>query len=90
MPVEALTTTEIGMKMVAHALETGRQPPERTLVELSSYPSLEELTQRGYSLVKKDLPKETLCPTGLRDNAMRNGRTGVSDHLPLPAHIAGM
>ena len=51
--VVALTTTELGMKMAAHAIATGNQPPERTLVQLESYPSLQQLADRARSQVTK-------------------------------------
>jgi hypothetical protein len=35
------------MQMVVDALKKGTQPPERTLMELKSYPSLEQLASRG-------------------------------------------
>lgn len=41
------TTTQLGMQMVIDALKKGIQPPERTLMELKSYPSLEQLASRG-------------------------------------------
>jgi hypothetical protein len=39
-------------EMVIDALKTGIQPPERTLIELTSYPSLEELSQKGLRLLR--------------------------------------
>jgi hypothetical protein len=50
--VVALTTTELGMRLAARAIETGQQAPERTLVELKSYPPLEELADRARPIVK--------------------------------------
>jgi len=38
------TTTPTAIAMVMKALESGIQPPERTLIELKSYPSLEKLS----------------------------------------------
>jgi hypothetical protein len=56
--VVALTTTELGMRLAARTIETGQQAPERTLVELKSYPPLEELADRARPIVKdnKDFP----------------------------------
>ncbi len=41
------TTTGLAIRMAVKALESGVQPPERTLIELSSYPSLDRLTVIG-------------------------------------------
>lgn len=42
--VISLTTTQVAMQMFAKAIEHGAPPPLRTLIELSSYPSLEKLS----------------------------------------------
>ena len=44
------TTTQLGMQMVVDALKKGVQPPERTLMELKSYPSLDQLATKGKQL----------------------------------------
>lgn len=41
------TTTQLGMQMIIDALKKGIQPPERTLMDLKSYPSLDQLAFRG-------------------------------------------
>lgn len=44
--VVALTTTQVALQILVRALKGGAQPPERTLIELKSFPSLEELGSR--------------------------------------------
>jgi ABC-type sugar transport system substrate-binding protein len=44
--VVSLTTTQVGVQMLIQALNTGAQPPLRTLIDLSSHPSLEKLSPR--------------------------------------------
>jgi len=39
-------STGLAIKMLAQAIQTGTQPPERTLTALSSYPSLDALSAR--------------------------------------------
>jgi ribose transport system substrate-binding protein len=41
------STTRVAIEMVMKALQSGSQPPERTLIELSSYPSLDRLAVIG-------------------------------------------
>jgi len=41
------TTTRVAIEMVVKALRSGTQPPERTLIELSSHPSLDRLAAIG-------------------------------------------
>ena len=45
--VVAPTTTQIAIQLLIKAFESGKQPEERTLTELSSYPLLEKLAGRG-------------------------------------------
>jgi ribose transport system substrate-binding protein len=45
--VVAPTTTQIAIQMLVQAFEKGSQPPARTLIELASYPSLEELAAKA-------------------------------------------
>jgi ribose transport system substrate-binding protein len=40
-------TTRVALQMAAKALQDGTQPQERTLIEASSYPSLEKLSAMG-------------------------------------------
>ncbi len=42
------TTTRIAIEMAVKALQSGTQPPERTLIELKSYPPLERLSMLGF------------------------------------------
>jgi ABC-type sugar transport system substrate-binding protein len=51
--VVAPTTTQVGIQLLARALESGVQPPERTLIELKSYPSLEELSKKAAKYSRK-------------------------------------
>ncbi len=44
--VISLTTTQVALEMLAKAIETEVQPPARTLLDLSSYPNLQELSAR--------------------------------------------
>ena len=39
--------------MLAQALTTGEQPPECTLIDLKSYPSLEALSEKALHGTKK-------------------------------------
>ena len=41
------TTTEVALPLLVRAIRTGSQPQARTLIELSSYPALEELSGRS-------------------------------------------
>ena len=43
--VEAGTTTRVAVQMVVRALSGGTPPPERTVIEAKSYPSLEKLSE---------------------------------------------
>jgi len=45
--VIAGTTTRLALQMAATALQTGTQPTDRTVIEATSYPSLEKLTIVG-------------------------------------------
>lgn len=45
--VVAPTTTRIGIELLVQALDSGAQPPERTLIDLKSHPSLDSLSARG-------------------------------------------
>lgn len=45
--VVALTTTAVAVEMLVRSLQTGVQPPAVTVVELKSYPSLDELTKKA-------------------------------------------
>ena len=45
--VVAPTTTHVAIQMLVRAFEHGLQPPERTLIELKSYPSLETLAAKA-------------------------------------------
>jgi ribose transport system substrate-binding protein len=45
--VVALTTTAVAVEMVAMALQSGKQAPAVTLVDLSSYPALERLGRKS-------------------------------------------
>jgi ribose transport system substrate-binding protein len=45
--VVALTTTAVAVEMVVKAIQSGRQPPPLTLVELKSYPPLEKLMMKA-------------------------------------------
>jgi ribose transport system substrate-binding protein len=47
------TTTERGIEILARAIDQGSQPPERTLIELKSYPSIEDLTMKGKEYATK-------------------------------------
>jgi ABC-type sugar transport system substrate-binding protein len=51
------TTTQLGMQMVIDALKKGIQPPERTLMELKSYPSLDQLATRGKQMAAQKTKK---------------------------------
>ena len=51
--VVAPTTTHVAIQMLVRALEHGLQPPERTLIELKSYPSLEALAARAGQYARK-------------------------------------
>jgi ribose transport system substrate-binding protein len=51
--VVALTTTRVAIQMVVRALTDGVPAPERTLVELESYQSLEELSARRKQPIAK-------------------------------------
>ncbi len=46
-------TTRVAMQMAAKALQSGTQPPERTLIEANSYPPLEKLAIIGRQRVQK-------------------------------------
>ncbi len=46
--VIAGTTTRTAIEMAVKALRSGTQPPERTLIELRSYPPLERLSMLGF------------------------------------------
>jgi ribose transport system substrate-binding protein len=39
-------TMDVALKMVVHAIETKEQPPERNVVDTSSYPELDKLTAK--------------------------------------------
>jgi ABC-type sugar transport system substrate-binding protein len=41
------TTTQKAIEILATAIDRGAQPPERTLIELSSYPPLDQLSAQG-------------------------------------------
>jgi ribose transport system substrate-binding protein len=45
--VVGLTTTQVALEMLHRAISSGAQPPQRTLIELSSYPPLEKLSATG-------------------------------------------
>lgn len=45
--IDAGITTRLAVQMVANALGTGVQPPERTVIEARSYPPLEKLAEIG-------------------------------------------
>lgn len=45
--VMAGTTTRLALHLVAQALRSGSQPPERTVIEATSYPSVEKLAMLG-------------------------------------------
>lgn len=45
--VISLTTTEVAIEMLVQAFESGKRPPVRTLIDLASYPELEELSARA-------------------------------------------
>lgn len=51
------TTTQLAMQMVIDAVKKGLQPPERTLMELDSYPSLDQLATRGRQYVTQKSKK---------------------------------
>jgi ribose transport system substrate-binding protein len=51
--VVAPTTTQVAIQMLVRALENGIKPPERTLIELKSYPSLEELSAKAAQYARK-------------------------------------
>jgi hypothetical protein len=40
-------TTRMALELVTRALQEGTHPPERTVIEAQSYPSLEELAEIG-------------------------------------------
>jgi ribose transport system substrate-binding protein len=42
--VVSLTTTQVALQLLVRAIESGAQPPLRTLIELSSYPELTKLS----------------------------------------------
>jgi ribose transport system substrate-binding protein len=44
--VVAPTTTQVAIELLARAFEKGTQPPIRSLIELRSYPSIEELARK--------------------------------------------
>jgi hypothetical protein len=44
--VVSLTTTEVALKILVGASRGGAQPPLRTLIDLASYPSLEDLSAK--------------------------------------------
>ena len=50
--VVAGTTTRVAVQMVARALGGGTPPPERSVIEAKSYPSLEKLAEIGAKLCK--------------------------------------
>jgi ribose transport system substrate-binding protein len=45
----SLSTTEVAIRMLVQAFSSGKQPPLRTLIELASYPTLEDLLARAPS-----------------------------------------
>jgi ribose transport system substrate-binding protein len=45
--VDSGITTRVALEMAAKALQAGTQPPERTVIEAKSYPSLEKLAAMG-------------------------------------------
>ena len=45
--VVAPTTTQIAIELMAQGLEKGTQPAIRTLIDLKSYPTIEELARKG-------------------------------------------
>jgi ribose transport system substrate-binding protein len=45
--VISLTTTQIALELLVRSIREGANPPPRTLIDLSSYPSLETLTAKG-------------------------------------------
>jgi len=47
--VVSLTTTQVAIQMLVQGISSGKQPPIRTLIELTSYPSLEKLSASGRS-----------------------------------------
>lgn len=46
-------TTRVALEIAAKAFQSGTQPPERTVIEASSYPSLEKLATIGRQRVQK-------------------------------------
>jgi ribose transport system substrate-binding protein len=46
--VVSLTTTEVAVQMLVRALRTGIQPPLRTVIDLSSYPALKDLSAKAH------------------------------------------
>jgi ribose transport system substrate-binding protein len=51
--VVAPSTTPIAIRMLVRALESGAQPPERTFLEMKSYPSLDELRKKASQYATK-------------------------------------
>jgi ribose transport system substrate-binding protein len=45
--VISLTTTEVAIQMLVRAIGNGSQPPLRTLIDLASYPALEQLATKA-------------------------------------------
>jgi ribose transport system substrate-binding protein len=45
--VVSLTTTEVALQLLVRAINNGAQPPLRTLIDLASYPALENLAAKG-------------------------------------------
>jgi ribose transport system substrate-binding protein len=45
--VVAPSTTPTALRMLVRALQSGAQPPERTFLEMKSYPPLDELRKKG-------------------------------------------
>ena len=50
--VIAPSTTPAAIKMLAQAIQTGVQPPQRTFLEMKSYPPLDELRKRSIRINK--------------------------------------
>jgi ribose transport system substrate-binding protein len=45
--VVSLTTTQVALEMLVRTISTGAQPPRRTLIDLASYPTLENLSAKA-------------------------------------------
>lgn len=51
--VVALTTTQVAIQLLVRAIKDGALPPERTLIELKSYPPLEQLAAKAGQYARK-------------------------------------